>query len=145
MFKQRLVVFLLVLCFSTAIMVPSAQAGIKVGDILKIGGIGYLVDRFSTPLNNFINGLTGNHNVATISATKVVPIVSIGGGTYIGAVQVTGPEDLVAEVKAVAQIEGNFNGRQFRIKALIPINSTNPFGAHRVEGVGISAIIDIKV
>jgi len=144
MFKQRIVVFLLVLCLSAAVMIPSAQANI-LGDVFKVYGIGYLVDRFSTPLNNFINGLTGNHNVATVSATKVVPIVSIGGGTYIGAAQVTGPEYLVDEVKAVAQIEGNFNGRQFRVKALIPINNINPLGAHRIEGVGVSAVIDIKV
>lgn len=145
MFKQRIVIFLLVLCLSAGFMVPTAQAGINLGDVVKVYGIGMLIDRFAGPLNSFINNLTGNHNVATVSATKVVPIVSIGGGTYIGAVQVTGPEELVDEVKAVAQIEGNFNGRQFRIKALIPINSTNPFGAHRVEGVGVSAVIDIKV
>lgn len=144
MFKQRIVIILLVLCLSAAIMVPSAQANIF-GDVFKVYGIGYLVDRFSTPLNNFINGLTGNHNVGTVSATKVVPIVSIGGGTYIGAAQVTGPEHLVDKVKAVAQIEGNFNGRQFRVKALIPINSINPLGANRIEGVGVSAVIDIKV
>lgn len=144
MFKQRIIVLLLVLCLSAAAMIPHAQANI-LGDVFKVYGIGYLVDRFATPLNNFINGLTGNHNVGTVSATKVVPIVSIGGGAYIGAAQVTGPEHLVDKVKAVAQIEGNFNGRQFRIKALIPINSVNPLGAHRIEGVGVSAVIDIKV
>lgn len=145
MLKQRIVVFLLALCLSAAFMVPSAQAGINLGGILKVYGIGYLVDRFSEPLNNFINSLTGSHDVATESATKVVPIVSFGSGTHIGAAQVTGPEDLVDEVKAVAEIEGNFNGQQFRIKALIPINSINPFGAHRVQGVGVSAIIDVHV
>jgi len=145
MSKQRIVAFLLILCLSSAFMVPNVQAGVNLGDVLKVYGIGMLVDRFAGPLNSFINKLTGNNNVATVSATKVVPIVSFGRGTYIGAVQVTGPEGVIDEVKAVGQLEGEFNGRQFRIKALIPINSTNPLGAHRVEGVGVSAIIDIDV
>lgn len=145
MLKRYIVVSLLVTCLSAAFMLPSVQAGIGLGDVVKVYGIGMLVDRFAGPLNSFINKLTGNHNVATVSSTKVVPIVSFGRGTYIGAVQVTGPEDLVDEVKAVGQIEGEFNGHQFRVKALIPLNSTNPFGAHRVEGVGVSAVIDIDV
>jgi uncharacterized membrane protein YczE len=144
MYKQRIIIFLLVLCLSTAMMVPTVSAGIEIGDVLKVYGIGLLVDRFSEPLNKFINGLTGNHNVASVASTKVVPIVSIGAGTYIGAAQVTGPEELVDQVKAVAQIEGNFHGRTFRIKALIPLNSKNPIGASRIEGVGVSAVIDVK-
>jgi hypothetical protein len=145
MIKQRVIVILLVLCLSTAVILPSASARIKLGDVLKVYGIGFVVDRFAGPLNRFINSVTGNHNVGTVATTKVVPIVSFGSGTHIGAAQVTGPDELVAQVAAVAQIEANFNGRQFRIKALLPINSKNPIGASRIEGVGVSAVIDVKI
>lgn len=144
MFKKRIVTLLLVLCLSTAVALPNASAAIKLGDVLKVYGIGLLVDRFAEPLNKFINGVTGNHNVGTIASTKVVPIISFGGGTHIGAAQVTGPNELLEQVKAVVQIEADFNGRQFRIHALLPIDSKNPIGASRIEGVGVSAVIDVK-
>ena len=50
------------------------------------------------------------NGVGTDYATKVVPIVSVGTGKYIGAVQVIGPSAQVEKVKAVAQLEGEFNG-----------------------------------
>lgn len=142
--KKTLMIGLLVVTMLSAIAVPTTQA-ISLGDILKVGGIGYLIDRFSTPLNNFINTLTLKHKAGTDYATKVVPILSLGGGGYIGAAQVTGDQELVDRTKAVLQIEGNFNGKQFRVKALIPINSLSPTNFSRVQGVGVSAIIDIKV
>jgi hypothetical protein len=149
MFKKSVVVSLLILCLSTAVILPSASAAINLKDVLKGGlkiyGIGMLVDHFAVPLNKFINDLTAKHNLGTEATTKVVPIVSIGDGTHIGAAQVTGSDELVDQVKAVVQIEDEFNGGQFRIKALLPINSKNPIGASRIEGVGVSAVIDVKI
>ncbi len=111
---------------------------------LKIGGIGYAVDHFQEPLNDFINSLMNKNGVGSEFATKVVPIISVGDSGYIGAVQVIGPKDAVEQTEAVAQIEGNFNDRLFRIRGLIPVDSKNPTKLHRVEGVGVSAIIDIR-
>ena len=64
---------------------------------------------------------------------------------YTGAAQVTGPQALVDQTKAVLQIEGNFSGNQFRVKALIPIDSKNVTNFSRVQGVGVSAQIDVKI
>ena len=75
----------------------------------------------------------------------MVPILTLGSGGYVGAVQVTGPQELVDRTQAVVQIEGNFNGSQFRVKALIPIDSKNPVNFSRVNGVGVSAIIDVRI
>ena len=77
-------------------------------------------------------------------ATKVVPILSFGSGGYIGAAQIMGPQDAVDETQAVIQIEGDFNGN-FRVKALVPIDSKNPVNFTRVNGVGLSAVIDVKI
>jgi hypothetical protein len=142
--KQRFIVGLLVFCLLSVTAIPATQASIF-GDILKVGGIGFLVDKFSSPLNNFINTLTAKHGASTDYATKVVPIVTLGSGGYIGAAQVTGPQELVDETEAVLQAEGDFNGRQFRVKALIPIDSKNPTNFSRVQGVGVSAIIDVRI
>lgn len=142
--KKKIVTGLLLVCLLSVAAVPATQA-FSLGDVLKVGGIGFVIDKFSGPLNNFINTLTFKHGAGTDYATKVVPILTFGSGGYVGAAQVTGPEDLVDRTEAVVQIEGNFNGNQFRVKALIPIDSKNPVNFSRVQGVGVSAIIDVRI
>ena len=124
--------------------IPVVNASI-LGDVLKVGGIGYLVDRYADELNDFINALTVKHGVSSEYATKVVPIITLGSGGYIGAAQVSGPQALVDECKAALQLEGNFMSNTFRVKALIPIDSKNPTNFSRVQGVGVSAQIDVKI
>ena len=77
-----------------------------------------------------------------------MPIVSIGQGGYVGAVQVSGPKVQVDQVQAVGQVEGSIASDRFRLKALIPINTEKPSdlkSIKRVKGVGVSAIIDVRV
>jgi len=142
--KKRIMVGLLVLCMLSVTAIPTTQA-IGLGSILKVGVMGIVIDKFATPLNDFINKLMNKHDAGTDYATKVVPILTLGTGGYVGAAQVTGPQDLIERTEAVIQIEGNFNGNQFRIKGLIPIDSKNPTNFSRVQGVGVSAIIDIRI
>ena len=142
--KKKFVTGLLLVCLLSVAAVPATQA-FSLGDVLKVGGIGFVVDKFSGPLNNFINTLTAKHGAGTDYATKVVPIITIGSGGYVGAAQITGPQELVDRTKACLQLEGNFNGKQFRVKALIPIDSKNPVKFSRVQGVGVSALIDVKI
>ena len=77
-------------------------------------------------------------------ATKVVPIISIGTGKQIGAVQVTGSQALVNKTEAVLQVEGSLLG-SVRVRALIPSDSVNPLKFNRVQGVGVSALVDISI
>jgi opacity protein-like surface antigen len=142
--KKQFIVGLLVLCMASVAAVPVTQA-FGLGDILKVGGISILIDKFAGQLNGFINTLTFKHGVGSDFATKVVPILSFGSGGYIGAAQVIGTQDLIDRTQAVVQIEGEFSGNTFRIKALIPIDSKNPVNFSRVNGVGVSAIIDVKI
>jgi hypothetical protein len=142
--KKKFIIGLLVLCMASVVAVPVTQA-FGLGDILKVGGISILIDKFSGQLNGFINTLTFKHGAGSDFATKVVPILSFGNGGYIGAAQVIGTQDLVDRTQAVVQIEGDFNGSQFRVKALIPIDSKNPINFSRVNGVGVSAIIDVRI
>lgn len=115
----------------------------SLGSILKVGGVTVLVDKFGGQINDFLNKLLMKNGVGTDYATKVVPVLSIGTGKYIGAVQVVGPTAQVDKVKAVGQLEGSFNDIA-RAKALIPLESVDITHLSRVQGVGISAIIDLK-
>lgn len=141
--KKRIVEGLLVICLLSIGVAPITQA-FGLGDIIKVGGVAILVEKFHEPLNNFINKLMVKHGAGTDYATKVVPILTIGSGDFIGAAQVTGDADLVEQTQAVLQIEEDFNG-QFRVKAIIPIDSKSPTNFSRVQGVGVSAIIDVKI
>ena len=118
------------------------------GSIVKGGAIAILIKQFNHPLNDAINKLTGSAGVQYDEATKVVPIITIGQGSYVGAAQVSGPQDKVDEVQSVGMLEGTLQGRTFQMKALVPITSNKPgskTNLERVKGVGVSAIIDIKV
>ncbi|HCL79821.1 MAG TPA: hypothetical protein DIC53_07635 [Synergistaceae bacterium] len=145
--KKRKNIAALVVALSLFAATPVAFAGL--GDILKDGAIifggGALVKTFATQINDFINTLTFNKGVGYEGYTKVVPIVSIGSGTRIGAAQVGGvTKAAVDRTKAVGQLEGTFS--RVRAKALIPIDSENPLKQFkRVQGVGVTAIIDVKL
>ena len=115
----------------------------SLGSILKVGGVTVLVDKFGGQINDFLNKLLMKNGGGTDYATKVVPVLSIGTGKYIGAVQVVGPTAQVDKVKAVGQLEGSFNDIA-RAKALIPLESVDITHLSRVQGIGVSAIIDLK-
>ena len=144
---KKLCIGLLIIMMLGVAVVPAAQA-IDLGSILKVAGIGLLVDRFGPQLNSFINTLMMQHKAAPEFATKVVPILTVGvlgNSGYIGAAQVMGPQNLVDKVQAVVQVEGNFSGNMFRVKGLIPIDSKIPVNFTRVSGVGVSAMIDVRI
>ena len=121
----------------------TAVQAFNLGSILKVGGISVLVSKYGDSINDFLNKLLMKNGVGTDYATKVVPILSVGTGKYIGAVQVVGPTEQVDKVKAVAQLEGTFNGIA-SANALIPIESLSVSNLSRVQGVGVSATIDFK-
>jgi hypothetical protein len=146
--------------FKTGILVAAAtlggmiigQAGpvqAQLGDILKGGAIVVVVDKFSGDIDRFINKVTGNSTNNVRESTRVVPIISVGQGTAMGAVQVTGPKNLVDQVKAVAQVEAKTKiGSDLRIRGLIPISAKDAKDVgslSRVKGVGVSALIDLRL
>lgn len=118
----------------------------QLGRVLKGAAIAVVVKQFGKQINNGINAALLNRNWEHKKATKVVPIVSIGSGAYVGAAQVIGDEDKVKEVEAVAQIELDLPGKA-RAKVLIPVDKVglNVTELKRVYDVGVSAVIDIKL
>jgi len=139
--KRLLLVATLIISLTTA-----ACFGSLIGDVVKVGGIGFVVSKFGGQINKFVNTLTANKNVGTQQATAVVPILSIGSGGYIGAAQVIGSKQNVAKCKAVVQIEGNkVFGTNIRAKSLVPVGSKTTSNIKRIYGVGVSALIDIRI
>ncbi|MHB9036010.1 MAG: hypothetical protein ACYC64_05040 [Armatimonadota bacterium] len=139
---NRLLVVAAVIVSLTAVV----SYGSLVGDIVKVGGVGIIVDKFGKQINSFVNKLTANKNLGAQQATKVVPIISFGGGGYIGAAQVIGMKANVAKCKAVVQIEGNaVFGKNIRAKALVPVGSKTTSKIKRIYGVGVSALIDVRI
>jgi hypothetical protein len=126
---------------------PPVQA--QLGDILKGGAVIVVVDKFSGQIDRFVNTITGNKTNNDTESTRVVPILSVGRGTFAGAVQVTGPKNLVDQVKAVAQLEGQTKiAGTIRVRALVPISTrgvSDPTKLSRVKGVGVSALIDLQL
>jgi hypothetical protein len=121
-----------------------AQA-ISLTDILKLGGIVLAVSVFGGQINSFINGALGQREAATVGATKVVPIFSVGRGLFVGAAQVVGVPDNVRRVQAVAALDlrvGNLTGN-----ALVPISTRTATrtSLSTVGGVGVSAILDFRI
>ncbi len=140
----RLVIGTSVFCLSIGVL-----AGAQIGSLIKGGAVAVAVDKFGPDINKAINKLTGEKDMGPKEATKVVPIISLGDSGYIGAVQVAGPRDKVDSVKAVVQLEGRFKLPiidKIRLRGLVPVASKDAKeGIKRVEGVGVSAIIDVKI
>lgn len=135
-----------------AVVAPAMAQGNILNQVLEVFGIGLVVKTLAPQINDFINTLMLNNRAENREKTKVVPILSVGvgisspGGAYIGAAQVSGPEEAVATVQAVAQIEATFSNT-VRVKALVPIDSLTPLPGsfHRVYGVGVTALIDVRI
>jgi len=141
--------FVVTFVFLVSLAYPAPAAALDLKDIIKGGALiiggGAVVKAIAKPIDDFINTVTLNRGAKFQGYTKVVPIVSMGDGTHIGAAQVGGTsEGSVKETQAVAQLEVSFQG--IRVKVLIPIDSLNPLQQfRRVQGVGVTAIIDVKI
>lgn len=129
--------------FSGMFVRPAHAQGLR--SLLLLGGIVLVVSSFGGQINDVINNALGQRQAAAAGATKVVPIFSVGRGTYVGAAQVVGVPDNVQRTRGVAALNvsiGNLSGT-----ALFPIGTTRPSGGSisRVNGVGVSAVIDFRL
>lgn len=144
----RIVAVLMVMvCFGVGLSIapPRAQAlDFGLGDILKLGGITWVVSHYGDQIDSAINGLLRQRGIEAEGRTKVVPVLRVGGGSAIGAAQVVGPARQVDKVKAVGEIQVSALGR-LRARALVPIESKNVVqDVKGVGGVGTSATIQLR-
>jgi hypothetical protein len=150
-FKKAGVIICVMLIVATSTVATLRAANLgkilngKFGEVIKGAGIVLITDLLAKQLNDFINTVTLNKGVPEQAATKVVPVVALGSGARAGAVQVTGPKELVDKVKAVVQIETKFTLKNLDVEVFVPSDSINPLKFNRVEGVGVSALIDLRL
>ena len=141
--------FLAILVTMVLVALPASVSALNLGNVLRDGAMavagGALVTAVAGPINDFINTVTFNRGAKLDGHTKVVPIISLGNGTRVGAAQVGGNlRRAVDQTKAVAQLETTFQG--IRATILIPVDSINPVRQfRRVQGVGVTAIIDARI
>lgn len=125
-------------------LLSTAAFAINLGSLLKVGGVALLVSQYGGQIDNFINKALGEREAQAMGATKVVPILSVGQGGYIGASQVVGSPEAVPRVKAVVQVQikvGSFGGRLYVPVATEHASST----PERVAGAGVSAVVEFKI
>lgn len=109
---------------------------------------GYLVTAIAKPLNGFINSLMDAKGVGNREGTKVVPILTLGSGTYLGAAQIVGPQAAVNHTQAVVSFRGSFAGDAWNASALVPVSSLNVAGSGsiaRVYNVGVDAVVNARL
>ena len=132
---------------AAGILALTAVGATQIKQIIKVIGVGAAVKQFGPQINSAINKLA-SHTDTTTRATKVVPIISAGINSRqaIGAAQVMGPKSLVDKVQAVAQLDQDLFGREVKIRAMIPVESQDVVkNIRKVDGVGISGIVDLKL
>jgi hypothetical protein len=118
--------------------------GGSLGTVLKVAGIGAAVRTFGPEINKTINSVLAQRGLSFAGATKVVPTLSIGRGAYIGAAQVQGARSFVDDVRAVGQAETRVGDVDLQL--LIPLNTSTPTkGYKKIEGVGVSSLIDFEI
>ncbi len=115
--------------------------GIQTDDVIRGAAVLAAVKMVGPEINKAVNALTFNKG----EATAFVPYASIGEKAYLGGAQVSGSATTISKVKAVWQYEDLFDGGKFRIRAVVPVSALNPLEAKRVDGVGITAVVDMAL
>lgn len=112
-------------------------------EVLAATAVAVAVKNAGNQLNELINKLSLRKGAKEF--TKVIPMATLGENAYIGGAQVSGASADVAKVAGVWQYEDLFSNGMFRVKILIPTDDLNPLKLRRVNGVGLTAVIDMRI
>ncbi len=115
--------------------------GIQTGDVIRGAALLIAVKNFGSSINNTLNTLTFNKGYNT----KLVPMASVGEKMYLGGGQISASDATIIKVNALWQYEDMFSGGQFRVKIMVPTTSTNPLKMKRVDGAGITAVVEMAL
>lgn len=115
--------------------------GIQAGDVIRGAAVLVAVKNAGSTINKALNTITFNKG----SVTKVVPMGSVGEKAYLGAAQISASSKVIGSVNALWQYEDLFSGGKFRVKILVPTTSSNPLKMKRVDGAGVTAVVDMAL
>ncbi len=142
--SRRIIIGVLIVAVLGLGLLSTSAPAISLGSVLKVGGIAFLVSEYGDQIDRAINNALGERQAAIRGATKVVPILSLGRGGYIGAAQVVGAPAQVPRVKAVVQLEARFGS--FRGTVLVPVATSRATSSpERVSGTGVSAVVEFRI
>ena len=82
MTAKRLVAILVVVCLLGAGLTATTAWGIDLGDILKVGGVLFLVNQYDDQIDSFITSALGEREAAAQGATKVAGL-GVGPGQVV--------------------------------------------------------------
>ena len=117
----------------------------ELSDMLKEKGVSLALDHFSGKINDYVNE-NAPFKIEEGYETKIVPVVTVGSKGYIGAAQICGPKEQLEKCKAALTVEGQLASGAVRVQYLVPIDTARPTSlenVHRVQGVGVSARLDL--
>ena len=117
----------------------------ELSDMLKEKGVSLALDHFSGKINDYVNE-NAPFKIEEGYETKIVPVVTVGSKGYIGAAQICGPKEQLEKCKAALTVEGQLASDAVRVQYLVPIDTARPTSlenVHRVQGVGVSARLDL--
>lgn len=112
-------------------------------EVLAAAAVAVAVKNAENQLNELINKLSLRKGAEEF--TKVIPMATLGENAYVGGAQVSGAAADVDKVEGVWQYEDLFSNGVFRVKVLIPTDDLNPLKLRRVNGVGLTAVIDMRI
>lgn len=112
-------------------------------EVLAATAVAVAVKNAGSQLNELINKVSLRKGAEEF--TKVIPMATLGENAYIGGAQVSGAAKDVDRVAGVWQYEDLFSNGMFRVKILIPTDDLNPLKLRRVDGVGLTAVIDMRI
>jgi hypothetical protein len=138
--KSKKILTLLLLC-TTILTSFSFDLKDVLRQGLKAAGVSALVRSMGPELDKFINSILSSKGAQNREATRVVPVITFGDSTAVGAVQITGDKDLIKKVRHVIAYEDKLHSK-YRVKVYIPSSHSNPLKLDRVYGVSVTAIIE---
>ena len=160
MFKSNKVAVILIITMMFGLFAQTVEAK-KIKNLLKsidlkgvaeTIGIMAIVKQFGDEINKLINKAASDNGAAVNMVTKVVPIFTyetgkgVSGNAAVGAAQVAGDADKVKEVQAVYSIDVAIQkGKKLDCQIFVPTRKIDPLKLDRVNGVGVTGIIDYKV
>ncbi|MCL5104951.1 MAG: hypothetical protein M1133_12670 [Armatimonadetes bacterium] len=114
---------------------------IRAGDVVRGAGLLVVVKNTGPAINKALNMITFNKGYST----KVVPMGSVGEKMYLGGAQISASTRTINAVNALWQYDDLFSNGRFRVKVLVPTTSSNPLKMKRVDGAGVTAVIDMAL
>jgi hypothetical protein len=119
-----------------------ALRGLSGKDVLRGAALAAVVNANRAGIDRFAREVTGGRGSAP---TRVVVSGTFGQAAWIGAAQVSGTASALSKINALWQWDDTLDRGRIRVRYLIPSDTLNPLKTRRLDGVGLTALIETSV